>query len=188
MRNLNVAGYFAACVISMAVATPIFTKLADRSTSRKMVMVPGMLGSALMSATQPYCDTPTQFLCVGLVGALANALVMPNVAAFIMDNSAQEDRAQALALRCVSCISLRLVGWHFVHCLLTSLGPNMGVHCLQADGARRRDARWSKFNGCVRSLCSAARGVSRHCQGCKYPGCHFWCSVHKRACHLSSVA
>ena len=101
MRNLNVAGYFAACVISMAVATPIFTKLADRSTSRKMVMVPGMLGSALMSATQPYCDTPTQFLCVGLVGALANALVMPNVAAFIMDNSAQEDRAQALALRYV---------------------------------------------------------------------------------------
>jgi hypothetical protein len=38
---------------------------------------------------------------VGVIGALANALVMPNVAAFIMDNSAQEDRAQALALRCV---------------------------------------------------------------------------------------
>jgi hypothetical protein len=33
---------------------------------------------------------------------LANALVMPNIAAFIMDNSAQEDRAQALALRCVA--------------------------------------------------------------------------------------
>ena len=97
----TVAGYFAACVISMAVATPIFTKLADRATSRKMVMVPGMLGSALMAATQPYCDTSTQFLCVGVVGALANALVMPTVAAFIMDNSAQEDRAQALALRCV---------------------------------------------------------------------------------------
>ena len=83
----------------MAAATPIFTKLADRVASRKMVMVPGMLGSAMMAAMQPYCDTQVQFLCVGLTGAIANALVMPNVAAFIMDNSAQEDRAQALALR-----------------------------------------------------------------------------------------
>lgn len=73
-------------------------------------MLPGMLGSAMMAATQPYCDTSAQFLCVGLVGALANALVMPNVAAFIMDNSAQEDRAQALALRCVPLIVCVLPG------------------------------------------------------------------------------
>lgn len=83
----------------MAVATPIFTKIADHAQSRKQVMVPGMLGAAVMSGFQPYCDTSSQFLCVGLVGALANALVMPNIAAFIMDNSAQDDRAQALALR-----------------------------------------------------------------------------------------
>ena len=38
----------------------------------------GMVGSAVMAATQPYCDTATQFLCVGLVSQ--NGLFEPFIA------------------------------------------------------------------------------------------------------------
>jgi hypothetical protein len=38
----------------------------------------GMVGSAVMAATQPYCDSATQFLCVGLVSQ--NGLFEPFVA------------------------------------------------------------------------------------------------------------
>ena len=102
MSPSHVGGYFATCVISMAITTPLFSKLADRAASRKHVMAPGMAAAALAAAAQPFCTTASQFIAVGVCGAVSNAAVMPNLAAFIMDNSPEEERAQALALRLVA--------------------------------------------------------------------------------------
>ena len=78
-----VGGYFAACVLTMAASTPIASKLADRAPSRKYVMAPGTLITAMGSAVQPFCSTAETFFGVGLIGAVANSFVMPNMSAMV---------------------------------------------------------------------------------------------------------
>jgi hypothetical protein len=49
-----------------------------------------MVGSAVMAATQPYCDSATQFLCVGLVSQ--NGLFEPFVYIYIYKRTFYQDR------------------------------------------------------------------------------------------------
>lgn len=95
---------FTAQVLAMGVCIQPATKLSDKvaamkSSSRLRVMMPGMLTSAFALSLQSQCWTPEMFIGAGVLASMGNAFVMPNVSAYIMDNTKQDERAQALAMQ-----------------------------------------------------------------------------------------
>jgi len=98
---------FTAQVLAMGLCIQPATKLSDKiaakkDSSRLKVMLPGMLTSAFALSLQSQCWTPELFIGAGVLASMGNAFVMPNVSAFIMDNTKQDERAQALAMQRIS--------------------------------------------------------------------------------------
>lgn len=94
-----IGALFTANVVTMAAAMPFITRLSDRTPNRLWLIVPGVLVHCLAVALQSLCITPEPFFALGVCGALGSAFVMPNVSAFVIDNTRPQERAQALALR-----------------------------------------------------------------------------------------
>jgi hypothetical protein len=92
---------FTAVVLSMAAVVKPATTLSDRlKQCRSAIMIPGFVISACALAVQPMCTTVAPFVSLAIMRAVCDAAcVMPNVSPFIIDNSTEEHRAQALAMR-----------------------------------------------------------------------------------------
>lgn len=97
---------FTVQVLGMSIMIKPATALSDRYRNkmcRSVLMLPGLVTSAAILAVQPFCTSVLPFAGLGMLRAIGDALcVMPNVTPFIMDNTAENQRAQALAMRNMS--------------------------------------------------------------------------------------
>lgn len=99
MSPTAIGGLFTANVVVMAATMPFVARLSDRTPNRLRLIVPGVLINCAAFALQASCTAPEHFFALGLVGALGSAFVMPNVSAYVIDCTAAQERAQALAMR-----------------------------------------------------------------------------------------
>lgn len=97
---------FCVQILAMSVMIQPATALSDRyrgTTCRSVLILPGLVASAVILAVQPFSTTMWEFAGLGALRAVSEAMcVMPNVTPFIMDATTQEQRAQALAIRNMS--------------------------------------------------------------------------------------
>jgi|TARA_B110000208_G_scaffold35233_1_gene46571 MFS family permease len=101
---------YSVCVLAMALVVKPVTMLSDRLGDRRMLLLPGLYGSALALSMQPMCETVIPYAALAVCGSLAGALTMPNVTPFILDHVRAEERADALAMRNVGQDGGTLVG------------------------------------------------------------------------------
>jgi predicted MFS family arabinose efflux permease len=99
MSSAAVGAMLTANVGCMVVATRPATRLSDSLSSRKSIMVPAMLGSALFAALQPLSDGPTTFAILVGLGGISQAVSMPSISPLILDSTTVDERARALAGR-----------------------------------------------------------------------------------------
>lgn len=105
MSPATIGLMFTAQVIGMGICVQPATRLSDnlaKQDKRLQVMLPGMAIGAVALAMQSFCGTVETFVACGVLASMGNAFVMPNVSAFIMDNTSPDERAQALAMQRMS--------------------------------------------------------------------------------------
>jgi len=97
---------FGVQIMAMSITIQPATALSDRyrdTTCRSVIIMPGLVTSAVILAVQPFSQSVWMFAGLGALRAVTDALcVMPNVTPFIMDNTTMKQRAQALAMRNMS--------------------------------------------------------------------------------------
>jgi MFS family permease len=101
---------FTANVLTLVAASSWATRVSDRARDRARVMLPGRCTMAASAAAAPFCATPEPYVALGVVAAIGNSFVMPNVSPVILDNVSEPERAQALAVRNVCQDTGMLVG------------------------------------------------------------------------------
>ena len=99
MSSATVGGMLTANVTLMVLATAPATKLSDRLTSRKALMVPAMTANAIFSALQPCSHEAWQFAGLLVGSGLMQAVSMPSISPLILDCTTPDERARALAGR-----------------------------------------------------------------------------------------
>ena len=85
MSSATVGGMLTANVTLMVLATAPATKLSDRLTSRKALMVPAMTANAIFSALQPCSHEAWQFAGLLVGSGLMQAVSMPSISPLILD-------------------------------------------------------------------------------------------------------
>ena len=101
----EVGGMFTACVLGMAVVVQPATVYSDKMSGgcRSVLILPGLAVAAATFGGQAYCASPAPFIALAVLRALADAaFIMPSVTPYIIDNTAESERAQALAMRNMS--------------------------------------------------------------------------------------
>jgi MFS family permease len=100
MSTGEVGFMFTACVLAMAAVVQPATGMSDRVKDRSSIMWPGLLVGSACFAAQSQCLSMWPYVGFAVLRALADAAcVMPNVTPYIIDHTAEEQRAQALAMR-----------------------------------------------------------------------------------------
>ena len=99
MTSSAVGGMLTANVLVMVLTTAPATKLSDRMSSRKALMVPAMAAAAVFTGLQPYAADAYQFAALVGVTGFVQAISMPSISPLILDNTSLSERATALAGR-----------------------------------------------------------------------------------------
>ena len=99
MSSSAVGGMLTLNVLGMVLTTTQATKLSDRMTSRKALMVPAMAAAAVFTALQPFSHDAWQFAGLLLGASLMQAVSMPSISPLILDCTTADERARALAGR-----------------------------------------------------------------------------------------
>ena len=99
MSTLAVGGMFSAHVLMMACLSPMASRASDRVVNRKAIMVPALALTAGFAALSSLCTTPAAF--VGCIGGcrLAEAFSTPSNTPYLLDNTSDDERAKAMAMR-----------------------------------------------------------------------------------------
>ena len=100
MSTGELGAMFTVCVLGMAVVVQPATTFSDKVKNRSTMLLPGLVISAGCLAVQPACTSVAAYASLQVLRSVADAaFVMPNVSPFIIDNTTEAQRGQALAMR-----------------------------------------------------------------------------------------
>jgi len=130
MSSAHVGLMMMANVALMVLTTGPATRLSDRLSSRKSIMVPAMSAAALFTAAQPLASDGLQFsVLVGLTG-LAQAASMPSISPLVLDSVTASERASALAGRQMMQDAGTLLGATSIGALASVLGVPAAIEAV----------------------------------------------------------
>jgi len=98
MSSAYLGVYFSSYVLMITLITPGMTRFSDKVGNRMSLIAPGMCIQSMALLGQSMAPTAEIFFALGVAGAIGNAAVVPNVNAYVVDNSSRVERAQSLAL------------------------------------------------------------------------------------------
>ncbi|KAK3252251.1 hypothetical protein CYMTET_38441 [Cymbomonas tetramitiformis] len=127
MSSMQVGGTMTMSVLMMILATQPATWLSDRLESRKTVMLPSLLGNALLTGMLPLATSPAAYSGIFTACAVANAFSKPSISPMLLDSTTGRERARALALRLTVQDVGTLIGASTMGLLASQLGTPAAI-------------------------------------------------------------